>query len=234
MARGTTLSNLVTMLKAELGDSLSAGTQSDAVYKKLLESKQKFLVTEFVFPFLEDRWDSSVVAGSRFLNFPTANIQSVTVAIDHEQTLKAEVKYNDLWRPMEYGIGSDEYNTFDSDADERSDPIQRWRYQGTQFEVWPRPTTAQTVRFTGQRVLSALTDNDHTADLDDVLLVLSVAVPLMLKSKNPAVSQKASEANRRLLRLLAKYSTRDEQVILGQRQSGDRREIRQAKLVLVT
>lgn len=234
MARGTALSVLVTQLKAELGDSLSAGTQRDARYKQLLANEQRFLVAEYAFPFLEHSWDVALVASSRYLSFPTTTIDAQTLSIDLERPLRVEVKHNDRWTCVDYGIGQDEYNAHDSDQGQIMDPVRRWRYNGSsQFEVWPRPASAQTLRFTGQRALSALAVDADTALLDEELLVLSVAVPLLASGKDAAVSLKIQKMQRRLQRLLASYPQREQKLILGQQHSQDREQRRDVKLVLV-
>jgi hypothetical protein len=234
MSRGTTLTNLLLMLKAEVGDSLSVGTQADARYTQLLANEQKFLVAEYAFPFMEKSWDKALVAGDRYLTFPTSTIDGASLTIDYERPLRVEVKYNDRWTPLCYGITQEDYNFQDSDTAEQLDPVRKWRYNGSaQFEVWPRPATAQTVRFTGQHALGALSVGSDTAYLDDELLVLSTAVPLLAKLKDPSVTLKLQKMQRRLQRLLGNYPQNEETVVLGQQQSDDRERRRDVKLVLV-
>lgn len=235
MARGTTLTNLLTMLKAELSESLTIGAQADAIYSKLLESEQKYLASEREFPFLQERWDVSCTASTRFFTFPTTTIAGTAgVAIDYERPFLVEVKWNDDWHVLEYGIGGEQYNFQDSDNGDVLDPVRNWRYSGaTQFEVWPVPSTTQTVRFTGQRALPALASGSDTAVLDDELLVLSVAIPILLKRKSADAQIKLARMQRRLQKLFGNYPAANQTFTIGAQQDSDRRTVRQAKLVVV-
>lgn len=239
--RGTTLANLVTMLKAELGDSLSVGNQSDALYKQLLANEQKFLVGERTFPFLETRWPVSTVAGTRVYDFPTTTLEGTPdVPIDFERPLRFEYDWDGRLHELDYGIGSAEYNTYDSFAStpETMDPPQRWRYNGpSQFELWPVPASSRTngIRITGQRALTALVNDTDTAMLDDELLVLSVATKIMARREKMTSSLQLllNQARARLNRLLANYPVNHNPIIFGQNQLDDRRQVRTAKLVVV-
>lgn len=238
MSRGTTLTNLLLMLKAELGDSLSVGTQADATYKLLLANKQKFLVGEYSFPYMDAEWTVNLTAGTKLYTFPTTDVNGATVSMDFERPLVTHSRWNSLWECVDYGIGVGEYNYQDSEAVpvETLDPVRKWRHVSlTQFEVWPVPSTATAsgFRFTGQRALGALASGSDTALIDDELLVLSVAVPLLAKRKSADAQVKSSEAGRRLLRLMANYPTRNSPIVFGQQQLDDRKQYRQAKLVVV-
>jgi hypothetical protein len=86
----------------------------------------------------------------------------------------------------------------------------------TIFEVWPVPALAQTLRFTGQRPVRALSADTDNADLDDVLLVLSVAFDrLMLLKRDAAAQTMAQRAQERFRALRAVYPTRTRDVIVG-------------------
>lgn len=217
MARGTTVVSLLAKLKAEIGDFSGTNTVRDLELTQLLDNKQKWLATEYEWPFLEQRWDQTVAIGAQFKTLPTTDAEGDTTAINMERFPKVEVYWGQHWTPVEYGIGSDEYNTLDHSLGQDSDPIQRWRVatnpneptNPNQYEVWPVPVTAQTIRFTGQRTVTDLTANGATADLDDMLLVYFVAGERLMRSKQQDAQLKLQMAQRRLQWVRQNYPTRD-------------------------
>lgn len=217
MALNTTLANLVLMLKAEVGDSLVAGTQKDATYKYLLATKQKLLAAEFDIPYLEDRWDVPAPAGSRYLTLPAADYRGKAYSIDFTRPLRVYRYWNIKYEELRYGIGIPEFNYLNPDIPQALDPIQKWQWWQTsdlavgptvaqQFEVWPVNVTAQTVRFIGQRLLSPLLVDADKADLDDLLLVFSVAVEILERSKQADAPLRLQNASRRLKQIRAGYA----------------------------
>ncbi len=233
MARGTTLSKLRLMLRAEIGQTLdtSASTQMDTAHNQLLSNKQQWFTAEYDWPFLEQRWDVNVTL--RYTNLPTnANTPGGTaLAPNFERPMLVEAKFNNFWRELIEGIGSDEFNYLRSDDGVQQDPILRWRLASNvnepttpnQFEVWPIPVTSQPVRFTGQRVVqtlfdasaSAATNDARTADIDDLLLVYAVAADLLLGMESPRAQAMSSLASERFIRLRASYPSNNEPVVLG-------------------
>ena len=229
MALNTPLSTLVVMLKAEVGDSLVAGTQQDATYKQLLAIKQKLLVAEFDFPYMEDQWDVPAPAGSRYLTLPSTDVLGQSYAMEFNRPLKVMRYYNLRYEEIEYGIGPDQYNYRNSDRGESVDPIQRWRwiqYSNPQspptvlqkFEVWPINNVEQTIRFYGQRALNPLVVDTDRADVEDLLLVLSVAVEILSRSKQADAPLRLQNAAKRLHQMRSAYAEqRDEPAIFGGR-----------------
>lgn len=209
MSRLTALSVLYTMLQAKLGEN-PAVTNTRTRYFQLISDKQKWLANEYDFPFLEDRFDSPVPKNGRYVTFPTIDNEGVTIAMNLERPYKVEVFWNQIWSELMYGIGSQEFNYLNSDIPGQiQDPIQRWRWsQEGQFEVWPMPSTAQTVRFTGQRALDTLATGADTADLDDEMLVLFVASDLLMRSKQADAQICLSQATERLRAQRGAYPNR--------------------------
>lgn len=183
--QGVKLSTLRRMLKVECGDSLTAGTGIDADLNALLETEQELLATMSDWAMLETRWDVAVAAGARYLNLPNYN-QSRPVVVE---TLWAQ-----HWTEVCYGIDSEQYNRYDSDRGQTGAQIEKWRLvpvteTGAQqtFEVWPLPSIAQTVRFTGQlRMLPLLTDEDVCTLDAQMLVMFAAAKRLALLGKNEA------------------------------------------------
>lgn len=214
------------MLKAELGKSLAVGTQQDTALNSLIAGTQKWLASEYDWPFLDDHWDSVPALGTRYHTVPdTAAIAGAAQAINFERPVTVQVKWGDVWQEVLEGITTDEYNTVDSDAGDRQDPIQRWRMAGqTKYEVWPLPTTAQTVRFFGQRALVAVTYNsaDGTVvDLDDLLVVLFTAAKYLAKAGAPDAPVVLAAAQQRLARLRGAYPARTRDYIVGGARDGE-------------
>jgi hypothetical protein len=193
--RQNTLGNIRQMLKSHLGMSLDPNTAEDRRLNQLLNDKQKFFGSEYAWPFLKSRFDVTGTAAGRFFTLPAVNL---------EHPVMVETEYSSQWWPLTYGINSEQFNLYDSSASESVDPIQRWQlYDQTQFEVWPIPTTTQTIRFTGQRVVTEMTDDLVLADLDDLLLVLFVTADRLMRLKESDAQMKLAEGQRRLAKLLA-------------------------------
>lgn len=218
MARLTPLSTLVTMLKSQLGQSLTIGPSSDAIYKQLLSDKQKWLACEYDWPFLSDRFDVAIAAQSRYLSFPTIDNEGLTFAMNLERPYKVEVFWNNYWSELKYGIGSKEFNYLNSDQPGNiQDPIQRWRWsEEQQFEIWPINSTATSIRFTGQRALDSLTADSDTADLDDLLIVLAVASEELIRRKLQDGQVKQAMFTERLRAVRASYPGRPTTITFGQ------------------
>lgn len=228
MATGTTLLALVSMLRAELGHSQSTALGVDKVdgLKELLRSKQKFYYDEHDWSHLRVRRDVDLEAGSRYYDFPSD--------LDFERIEVAKVLWSASWIPVQYGIDMADYSAYDSDSDERADPMQKWMGidagSGFQVEVWPIPATATTLRFTGIKALPALVSNDDTAALDDLLLVYSVAADELEKGEKKNARSKRLMADRRFITLKGQKSkVGSEPVVPG----GGRRDARQAQTLRV-
>ena len=208
------------MLKAEVGQSINAAyTQKDTIFNTLLSDMQKWLAGEYDWPFLEDRWDTALLATGRYYNNPTnAQVSGANTNINFERPVNAMTKWNQTWQDVEYGIGADEYNYVDSDQGETQDPVQRWRMASeAKFEVWPVPASSltQTLRIEGQRAMDALTADADTADLDDMLIVYFAAANLLANAGAKNAQIMLGAAQQRLARLRGAYPARTRQYIIG-------------------
>jgi hypothetical protein len=165
--RGRKLSELRTLLKAECGIAMTSANYADDVALNLmLSSRQHAMSLDFDWPFLEQSWELAVAPGGRYMALPTQtapiNGVSVNAVVNIERPLIVDVLYNNQWLPVEYGIGTDEYNTADPDHgwNVPMDPIRKWRMASnvgeasltpSMIEVWPQPASGQTLRFSGWR-----------------------------------------------------------------------------------
>lgn len=218
---GTTLANVLTKLKSELGVNLTVGSADDSRYYELIETQQEWFASMYDWNVLKDTWTVNVTAGvgGRYPTLPTMDVYNNSFAINFDRPLKASVKYSDNWQDVEFGIGVDEMNVWDSDDAESSEPIQRWKLKdgdSTKLEIWPLGVSAtQTLRFDGQRKVQSLRTNGafvttKVLDLDDRLICLSIAVDLLTAKEDPSAKSKADrlEALWKVLRASESKSSR--------------------------
>ena len=208
--RGKTLANLVTLLKAEIGQVLSSdATGNDDVLKAKLAAQQEFLGAKYRWDFLTVEADVTLVAGTRLYSYPTrtdsGNATVENPCRDHE--VKVETLSGGRWSCVEAGISGEQYNIVDSEAGTRLDPVTRWRmlYTGgaLKIEVWPIPATAGTLRLTGQRTINRITANSDVADLDDQLIVYFAAAEILANLGQNDAQAKLAKAQDRLNTLRA-------------------------------
>lgn len=232
MARGQLLSTIRARLKAELRDAQETNSVLDTEYNYALDQMQKTLANAYDWSFLENRWEATVSAGSRYLAFPASNIRGVSATINHERPLFLFVKWNTLYKPVDYGIGPNEYNAMPEGN--RSDPVQRWRVDTNtaessnpnEFEIWPTSAGTQTLRFTGQRTVGSLSSDSDKADLDDLLLVFMVASDYLTQRQQPNAAFMQSKAAAHLTKLRAAYPSKTTRLILGGEAPAERRQIK--------
>lgn len=234
MARGTKLADLVYMLLAEIGDNSSPNELRKKELKTLLSNKQKWLASEYDWPFLQHQWDAPCPAMTQYITLPTLDVRGAAATINFERPVLHHVFWNDVYDEVDYGVGIPEYNYMNMALGQQSDPIQRIQLVSddseltnpSQFEVWPVPVTAQVIRFTGQRALEEIVADTDTADLDDMLLVYFVAAEILTRKKQVDAQLKVELAKQRLARLQRVYPAREQKVILGQKQQLSREERR--------
>ncbi len=216
MALGTQLQQLVSDLRAEAGQSqkVSVGTDAEDRLKRILRRTQETLYDDYDWPHLTIFASKPLVAGQRYYDMPTTmpfmNVIDVAVIDGTGQPI-----------PVTRGIGFEEYAAYDSDNDQRSNPVQAWDLRrtgvsATQIEVWPIPASAQTLWFKGLRTLPALTSNTDTCVVDDVLIVLFAAAELLARSDSKDAELKLKLAQTRYTRLKGKTQGASSIVALGQ------------------
>lgn len=242
MALGATLAAVLNLVKSEIQYSLSVGTANDALIKQSIESKQEQLADSFNWAELKDQWPKTLTAGigGRYTAFPTTDVIGTAYSINFARPLSLRVRYNLRWIETSQGICVDDYITFDSDSGDTADPVRKWDFKPgdrASFEVWPAPTTAQVLRFVGQRKLLTLRtggtlDSTKTLDLDDQLVALSVAIDL-LSAKPKEQAAKIALFNNRFARLRQANVADDERIVLGQGPDAASRKIKYVKVVSI-
>jgi len=192
MARGTQLSALVDQLRAEIGAStnVAMGVNSLPMLKQLLNRVQQQLWEAFDWPFAFIERDEQMVANQRYYTFDAE--------IDFGRITSAHVKYSSSWRPLEYGIGVEQYNSSDPSEGDMQDPPTRWRhYEGNQFEVWPMPSSNDcVVRFKAIKKCPLMSNDADVALLDDNLIVMYAAAELLARAKSDDAQAKSTVAER--------------------------------------
>lgn len=225
--RGQTRQTLLQKLKQEIRDSQTANTIADVEYHLALVSKQNELCSDYDWPFLTQRWPLSLGASAQFAAIPTTNDRGATTTINFERPVLVEVKYNNRYQEVGYGIGSEQYNTRNPDLNETRDPVSRWAFStnvnepanANQIEVWPKTASAQTLLFTAQRQPQAVTADGHTFDLDDYLIVYMVAADYLAFRQQPNAPLVLRKAQQRLIKLRASYATESDPIVFGRSNS---------------
>jgi len=246
--RNVALGTVLYKLKAELRKTLdTSNTADDNMLYQLIETGQQDLADCYAWGFLKSRWDTFVPPGTRFSLFPTTlsprgGAAGTDAAMDFNRPLEAQVKWNNIWQPVIYGIDEQEFNYLDSDRGQVLDPVQRWQMSDTtQFEVWPLPATTAQIRFVQSRSLTALQNGmtpptfsaTATLDLDDLLVVYYVALKVASYEKKANTQVLTTNFQHRLKMLLGAGPQRSETYTIGRGLPLDRKAIRLVPMVLV-
>ena len=239
MARGIALSVIRTKLKAALRDTQETNTVADAELNYALADMQAHFANAYDWPFLEDKWDIAVAAGTRYYALPTSNIRAVSATPNLARPALFERLFGTIYERLQHGIGSEQLNYINSDSNETQDPIQRWSLDtntgdaslADQVEFWPIPATAGTVRLTAQRTLRTFTADADKADLDDLLLVNFCAADYLAFRGQKNAALMASRAQSYLVNLRSGYPTTEVRIVLGRQNMFQRENV---KLIAVT
>ncbi len=211
MARGTTLGQMVTMLREEIGDATSAalGQNNLAHLKRILQRTQSFLWNDHAWPHLRVYREEALQAGQQFYTFPAD--------LSFDRIENVWVRYDEDWRPMLYGIEAYHYNASDPELNDREDPPLRWQaHEDGQFEVWPIPVSnGIRMRFEGIKKLAPFIADGDRADLDDDLVVLFAAVELLRRRDAKDSEAKTSVANRLYTALKGQQSGKKGMFVMG-------------------
>lgn len=181
MARGKTLVKLLDDLRAETRVSLNVAHNAQArdTQVKLLQRTQEWLWEDYAWPHLHITRQYVAQAGQRYYDFGAD--------FDLERIEKIEVKVDGRWHRLGVGITADDYLAYDSDLDQRSWPVRRWKlHEGDQIEVHPiadQNGVADTLegyfKVSGIKKLSPLVADADRADLDDRMIVLFAAAEVL-------------------------------------------------------
>src|SRR3974390_715708 len=118
MPRGTFPATLLQSLRAEIGQTAdtAAASQSDTSNLWLMQSKQMWLAALRDWPFLEKRWDLTIIPGQRYITFPILDsIGEQPTPINVERPFQVETLFGTIYYDVDYGIGAQEFNYLNSD-----------------------------------------------------------------------------------------------------------------------
>lgn len=197
MPTGTQLSVLVANLRGLLGTSTATSVGVDQIpqLKYLLRSTQNMLWQRHEWPHLRLFKNVSLVAGQRYYDVPTG--------INFTRLSDVQVYWSGKPQPVGRGIGFEEYAVFNSDQDERADPVRNWDLirttsptVKTQIEVWPVPATSSTLGIRSFADLRSLVDDADVCDLDDDLIVYEAAVQQLAGDESKASGRIREQAER--------------------------------------
>lgn len=205
MAVGTQFSVLVTRLRAALkrSTSVAVGVDDLDTLKTTLNHHYDLLYTQGDWPHLRKTFSKALVAGQRHYDLPDG--------LNPDRIEEADVLWGGIRTPIRQGIGVEEMQAYDSEQDERSDPVLRydirWTGTSTQIEVWPIPATATTLRIKGLQAITPLVDDADLCLLDDTLVVLYAAAELAAGVGADDAEFKAQMAREHLQKLKGRGAT---------------------------
>lgn len=194
--RTKTLDEMVSMLRAECGESTNASMGINAVegLYQIIRRTQEELYDQFNWPqFIVDT-DEDILVGQ--------HEYTLNDAIDDMRIFDVWIKDSGSWVDMSYGITPIDYNTSDSENGGSENVPSKWQlYPDRQFEVWPKPAVAGTMRFRHTMTLPALSQGSSVGTLDANLIVLFAAAERMADKKMQSAPLKLKRAEQRLASL---------------------------------
>lgn len=214
MPRGSTLESAVGDLKDEIRQTraINLGIDNESALKRLIRRQQNLLYHAYDWPFLCSFQSIDLAAGQRYYDLPSG--YSV------EGLIEANVVYSGRPVPVARGIGFEEYAGFNSDDDERADPLLKWDVRAVgnavQIEAWPIPSSNdQVLWFKCKRDLRQLVEDSDVLDLDDDLIVLFAAAEILAHQKSADAKVKADMAATHFQRLKGRVTGGSEPVKIG-------------------
>lgn len=218
MSQRLTLLEMIRNLRAETGRSLttSVGVQERDTLVHNLQRTQKWLWYDYNWPRQVIDRDITLEAGSRYYAYPT------DMDFEFVQTMWAQIGI--MWTPLDIGITPMNYTMINSEAGIQSWPPRRWMHrvdQGPtngdgQFELWPVPDQAGTLRIRGRRKLLPLVADTDYSTLDCDLIVLFAAARMLARMKAEDAQIVAAEAQRLYMDIKGRQSPdRGRTVVIG-------------------
>lgn len=212
MPRGTNLTELIQMFRAEAGHSTSvaAGIDNEAAIIQKLRRSQQMLYDEYDWPFLREEWKIVLQAGERYYDLPTAITYPGQGALNTERIEEAWIDYSGRPITIERGIGQPQYAQYNSDEGTRAGPARRWDIKRPdaskeQIEMWPIPVD-NTNKFwlRGIRALRPLVAAGDVCDIDDLAIVLTAVAEILARQKAADAPKVEAAAAARLKQMKAR------------------------------
>lgn len=194
MARNTAFSELVLQLRAELRRSQNPATGQEDLpsLKQTLNHTIDVVAHMHDWPFLHKKFPRvTLQAGERFYDLPEG--------LDIERITGHKLKYNDSFYDLMRSIDFEDYQVWDPEDDERSDPVLKYDFQlvegSMQIEAWPIPASEQYLYFEGYQAVPKLVADTDICPLDDTVVVLFAAAELLQTVSKEEAAAKRDLAN---------------------------------------
>jgi hypothetical protein len=200
------LSQLVSMVRAEAGHSLSSaqGLNTVEALKHLIRRTEYELWTAFNWPTLTIRWDVPIQKHQVEYQYP------YDMLFDQIRTAYWQEVGGTHWHPVHFGIPEDaiQANGAVSTTDvgntvEMWDTFYNTTVSENRIRIWPSPSVAGVLRFKGQRTLNQLIENDDYCTLDAVAISLYASAELLAGAKSELAGPKSQKADRHLRKFIA-------------------------------
>ena len=195
------------MLNAECGDEMdeTISPARVAINNQLLNTQQRFLANQHDYLRGKVRVELPAVVGQQYYTPPTG--------IDLDRIEKpAFTNVNNFRYRIAYGIGQEDYNLFRSDLGVQASPVMRWDMVNVggvlKVELWPIPSTAQTIMFSGLLPISDMASDAATCVIDDLALVLFTAAEILARRQQPDTQAKFAKAQAYIEKLRAGFPSR--------------------------
>ena len=199
MRNTATLAQLVIMVRAEAGHSLSAAQGQNTIdtIKALIARTQVELWTAYTWPTLKIRADTQTQQGGYLYNFPSGfSFEQVREVWTAQST-----SYN--WTPVSFGIPENCISPGGSSS-QSGDPVELWDVNGdTQFRIWPTPSTSNYfVRMIGMKEYVPLLSDSDVSTIDATAISLFTAAELLARAKAEDAAMKLTKAQKYTLALM--------------------------------
>lgn len=210
-----TLAEIQTFVKAEAGISLTAAhtAQSDAVLTHRINMAQRELAMEFTFPETHLEQDLAMVAGTASYAFPSK--------LGLSETAEVTCDFGSEWVPVRYSIGLVEQSIYT--PTQSSWPVEKWEVRisptdaTTTLTVWPTPSQAGTLRFSGYKAIVDMTSGTDASTLDGTLIALRVAGYILARQRAQDADLMLSRAAARAGYLMTRQTATQAPIPLGRR-----------------
>lgn len=210
-----TLAQIRTDVKVMAGMSVTAGhaAQSDAILTGKINIAQRQLALQYQFPELHLEQDLAIAA--------TDNTYGLPSDIGLNEAMEVWCSWGSEWVPVTYGIGRMEQSVLSST--QHSWPIRKWEIRVSDTDdaqvlyVWPTPSQAGTLRFSGQKAVVDMAADADRSTLDGTLIALYTAGGILAQQKSADAQLRLSEAAAHAEALMSRQSATRDPVQLSRR-----------------
>ena len=187
-------------LETRRSPNANIGIDEYDALKRLLYRVQFFLYWDFDWPFLRCRRDITMQTDERYYDFPSG------MDFERISLVRTNGYGENNWTPVTRGITLEDYNSYDSDNGETSNPVRKWDVidagSGDQMEVWPMAdNNTEILRLEGFKKLGQFSADSDVCTLDDTLIVTLAAAHLMTGEDDKRAEKLLAQGNKMYLRM---------------------------------